>query len=59
MAKKFRCHIVTRRKSYQNLDYGVKSSGNQAERGLMETARSYKDKYPEVNNIIQKDVECR
>ena len=34
--------------------YGAKSSGNQAEYGLRETARLCKDEYPEVFEIINK-----
>ena len=34
----------------------VKSSGNQSERGLHETARISADEYLEVNDIVQKDV---
>ena len=40
----------------KTLIYGVKSSGNTADRGLKETAKASKEIYPEVNNIIQRDV---
>ena len=36
--------------------YGVKSRGNQSERGLHETARISADEYPEVNDVAQKDI---
>ena len=36
--------------------YGFRPSGNQAGRGLRETARILKDEYPNVYQIIQKDV---
>ena len=36
--------------------YGVTSSGNQAENGLRKTADKQKDEYPEVNEIVKKDV---
>ena len=35
----------------------VKSSGNQSERGLHETARTSADDYLEVNDIVQKDID--
>ena len=35
---------------------GVKSSGNQSERGLHETERISSDEYTEVNDIVQKDI---
>ena len=34
----------------------MKSSGNQAERGLRETARLNKDKFPQVNEVVQNDI---
>ena len=43
-------------KVIKTLIYGVKSSGNQAERGLRETAKLSKDEYPEVSEIINNDV---
>ena len=43
-------------KVIKTLIYGVKSSGNQAERGLRQTALLMKEEYPEVSRIIQKDV---
>ncbi len=36
--------------------YGVRSSGNQAERGLRLTAEMNKDEYPEVYDIVRKDI---
>ena len=38
------------------LIFGVKSSGNQSERGLQEIARISACEYPEVNHIVQKDI---
>ena len=35
---------------------GVKSSGNQAERGLRETAKCSQGKYPQMNQIVSKDI---
>ena len=43
-------------KIIKTLIYGVRSSGNQAERGLRQTSELSKDQYPEVNAIISKDV---
>ena len=43
-------------KVIKTLIYGIKSSGNQAERAIRETARLSKDTYPEVNEIIFKDI---
>ena len=40
----------------KTLIYGVRTSGNQAERALRETARLSKDKYPRQNNIVQNDI---
>jgi hypothetical protein len=47
---------VPKWKVIKTLIYGVKSSGNQAERGLRQTAELQKDKYPRINAIIQKDI---
>ena len=43
-------------KVIKTLIYGVKSSGNQAEKGLRETGNLSMDKYPWVNEIIQLDI---
>ena len=43
-------------KVIKTLIYGVKSSDNQAERGLRETARLMKHKYPEIHPIIIEDI---
>ena len=43
-------------KVIKTLIYGIKSSGDQAERAIRETARLSKDTYPEVNEIILKDI---
>ena len=43
-------------KVIKTLIYGVKSSGNQAERGLRETARLFKEEYPQIHHIVSKDV---
>ena len=42
----------------KTLIYGVKSSGNQAERerGLWETPRLLAEEYPKVNQIVQNDI---
>ena len=44
------------KKVIKMLIYRVKSSGNQAERGLRETAQIFQDEYPKVNNIVKKDI---
>ena len=43
-------------KVIKTLIYGVKSSGNQAERGLRQTAELSKDEFPRVNSIINDDT---
>ena len=43
-------------KVIKTLIYGVKSAGNQAERGLRQTADISKDQYPKVHSIISRDV---
>ena len=43
-------------KVIKTLIYGVKSSGNQAERGLRQTAEMLKDSYPREHNIINEDI---
>ena len=47
---------VPRTKVIKTLIYGVKSSGNQAERGLRKTAELQKQEYPRCNDIIQRDI---
>ena len=41
----------------KTLIYGVKSSGNQPERGLRETAKLSAEEYPQVNQIVQNDID--
>ena len=41
----------------KTLIYGVKSSGSQSERGLHETASMSAVEFPEVNHIVQKDID--
>ena len=43
-------------KVIKTLIYGIKSSGNQAERGLRETAKMSSNEYPLVNQIVQNDI---
>ena len=43
-------------KVIKTLICGVRSSGNQAERGLRETARLVKYEFPRVNEVIQNDI---
>ena len=43
-------------KIIKTLIYGVRSSGNQADRGLKELANLSEDKYPEASNIVKKDM---
>ena len=47
---------IPKEKIIKTLIYGVKSSGNQAERGLRMTADLSKIEFPEVNEIIQEDI---
>lgn len=47
---------IPEEKVIKTLIYGVKSSGNQAERGLRGVARMSKEEYPEVCEIIEEDV---
>ena len=47
---------ISEEKVIKTLIYGVKSSGNQSERGLLETARISVVEFPEVNYIVQKDI---
>ena len=42
-------------KIIKTLIYGIKSSGNQAERGLRETAR-LQGEYPEIHQIVSNDI---
>ena len=43
-------------KVIKTLMYGVRSSGNQAERGLRLTAELQKEEYPRVNEVVQEDI---
>ena len=43
-------------KVIKTLIYGVKSSGNQAERCLRETAKLSQDDHPDINEIVSKDI---
>ena len=43
-------------KVIKTLIYGVRSSGNQAERGLRETTELVKHEYPRENEIIRRDI---
>ena len=47
---------IPEEKVIKTLIYGVRSSGNQAEYGIRETANIFKEDYPEVNLIVQKDT---
>lgn len=47
---------IPEEKVVKTLIYGVKSSGNQSEQGLRETAKLSQNEFPEVNRIIHKDV---
>ena len=47
---------IPEEKVIKTLIYGVKSSGNQAERGLRETAKLSQDEYPDINQIVSKDI---
>ena len=43
-------------KIIKTIIYGIKSSGNQAERGLRETARLLQDDYPEIHQVVSNDI---
>ena len=43
-------------KVIKTIIYGVKSSGNQAERGLRQTAKNFEDKYPKVCETVLRDI---
>ncbi|XP_066914563.1 uncharacterized protein [Clytia hemisphaerica] len=43
-------------KVIKTLIYGIRSSGNQAERGLRQIAYLFQDQYPEVYRIVNEDV---
>ena len=47
---------IPEEKVIKTLIYGVKSSGNQAEHELRETANLYKNEHPEVNEIVRNDI---
>ena len=48
--------FIPEEKVIKTLIYGVKSSGNQAERALRVTAEKFNEEFPEVNTIIKRDV---
>ena len=48
--------FIPEEKIIKTLIYGVKSSGNQAERALRVTAEKFNEEFPEVNRIIKRDV---
>ena len=43
-------------KLIKTLIYGIKSSGNQAERGIRETANLQKDEYPRQYEVVSRDI---
>ena len=47
---------IPQEKIIKTLIYGVKSSGNQAERGIRMTSALLKNEYPEVHQIVTKDI---
>ena len=47
---------IPQEKVIKTLIYGVKSSGNQAERGLRMTSDLLKEEYPEIHQIVKKDI---
>ena len=49
-------NIEPRTKCVKTLIYGVKPSGNQAERALRETSNQQKIEFPRQNEIVNKDV---
>ena len=49
-------NCIPEEKVIKTLIYGVKSSGNQAERALRMTAQLSKDEYPAIHNTVQNDI---
>ena len=47
---------IPQEKVIKTLIYGVKSSGNQAERGIRMTSAMLKNDYPKVHQIVTKDI---
>ena len=47
---------IPEEKIIKTLIYGVKPSGNQAERAMRETASMLKEEYPNANEIVQQDI---
>ena len=47
---------LSRQKVIKTLIYGIRSSGNLAERGLRQTAELTKSEYPRVCEIIMNDI---
>ncbi|XP_066919855.1 uncharacterized protein [Clytia hemisphaerica] len=47
---------IPQEKVVKTLIYGVKSSGNQAEYGLRRVAEMSKDEYPEIEEIVKRDI---
>ena len=47
---------IPEEKIMKTLIYGVKSSDNQAERGLRETAKLSAKEYSHINQIVQDDI---
>ena len=47
---------ATEEKVIKTLIYGVKSSGNQAEYGLRQTASLFKEENPSIFNMVNKDI---
>ena len=47
---------IPQEKVIKTLIYGVKSSGNQAERGIRMTSAMLKNEYPKVHQIVTKDI---
>ena len=49
-------HKIPKEKVIKTLIYGVKLSGNHSERALRETSKLFKENFPDVFEIIHKDV---
>ena len=47
---------IPHEKVIKTLIYGIRSSGNQAERALRQVSETFKDQYPDANRILQEDV---
>ena len=47
---------LSEEKVIKTLIYGMRSSRNQSERGLQQTAKLSAEEYPEINQVVQQDI---